>query len=188
MNSADHLDPILDTVLSGQADAFLLIVREHSPALRIWLGTQLFHQDEVEDLAQEVFITAYQKLPDYRRGEDFGAWLRGIARNKLMKHYDRIRRREDALEVFRRETAALLHDELETAASRTRESHLQALLGCIQKLPERMRKVVRGWLDGTRAATLVEELQLSAANIYQIQHRACEVLRGCIEKEIAHAD
>lgn len=183
-----NFNQALDTVLSGQANAFLAIVREHSPALRTWLGTQLFHQDEVEDLAQEVFITAYQKLPDFRREDDFGAWLRGIARNKLMKHYDRIRRREDALTLFRRETAALLQDDFEAAASRTRESHLQALLVCIQKLPERTRKIVRAWLDGTRAAAMVEELKMSMANIYQIQHRACEALRVCIEKEVAHAD
>ncbi|MDP1588115.1 MAG: sigma-70 family RNA polymerase sigma factor [Prosthecobacter sp.] len=183
-----NLNHTLDAIFSGEPDAFLAIVRDQGPSLRTWLGTQLFHQDEVEDLAQEVFITAYRKLPDFRRGEDFGAWLRGIARNKLLKHYERIRKRESALELFRRESAALLHDELEAAASRTKETHLQALLGCIRKLPERMRKVVRGWLDGTRAAALVEELQLSTANIYQIQHRACELLRGCIEQELAHAD
>lgn len=182
------IDRTLDAVLNGQRDAFLGIVREHGPGLRTFLAAQLFQLDEVEDIAQEVFITAYRKLPDFRRGQDFGAWLRGIARNKLMKHYERTARRTDALELFRREAAAILDAELDDAASRTKESHLQALLCCLGKLPERMRKVVRGWLDGTRAAALVEELKLSVANIYQIQHRASDLLRDCVMKEVAHAE
>jgi RNA polymerase sigma-70 factor (ECF subfamily) len=181
-------DRALDAVLSGQHDAFLSIVREHGPGLRTFLATQLFQLDEVEDIAQEVFITAYRKLPDFRRGQDFGAWLRGIARNKLMKHYERTARRVDALELFRREAANILHSELDATAARTREAHLQALLNCLGRLPERMRKVVRSWLDGARAAALVEELQLSVANIYQIQHRASDLLRDCVMKEVPHAE
>jgi len=57
-----------------------------------FLGTG--YRREVEDLAQEVFITAYRKLPDFRRGEDFGAWLRGIARNKRLHHHARARREQ----------------------------------------------------------------------------------------------
>ena len=188
VNYPMNLDQILDAVIGGKPDAFLIIVREQGPSLRIYLGTQLFRQDEVEDLAQEVFITAYKKLHTFRRGEDFGAWLRGIARNKLLKYYERNQRRDDAMAQFRQAAADLLQTDLERAAARTEEAHLQALLGCIQKLPERMRVVVRGWMDGTRAAALVEELKMSVANIYQIQHRASQALRGCIERQITHAE
>jgi RNA polymerase sigma-70 factor (ECF subfamily) len=183
-----NIERTLDAVLGGQPDAFLAVVREFGPSLRTYLGTQLFHQDEVEDLTQEVFITAYQRLHTFRREENFGAWLRGISRNKLLKHYEQSRRRNDTMDRFRQEAASLLTAELERKADATKEAHLQALLCCIHKLPERMRKVVRGWLDGTRAAALVEELRLSAANIYQIQHRASELLRDCVTKEVAHAE
>ncbi len=49
-------------VLAGDRDAFRLIVREHSLMLRSYLGSQLHHASDVDDLAQEVFIVAYRKL------------------------------------------------------------------------------------------------------------------------------
>ncbi len=186
MGEAFDLEKNLDAILGGQPDAFLGIVREYGPSLRTFLGTRLFQQHDLDDLAQEVFIVAYERLPAFRRSEDFGSWLRGIARNKLRHHYERTSRRAGALELFRRDAASLLEADLDTAAASTREAHLGALLGCIGKLPERMRRVVRGWLDREKARNLAREMALSVPNIYQIQHRASALLRDCIEKEFSH--
>src|SRR6185295_16370719 len=103
----------------------------------------------------------------------------GIARNRLRHHYERLTRRASALDLFRLEAAQVVEAALQEAAAQTHESHLQALLHCISELPERMRRVVRGWLDRERASALAAELQLSVANIYQIQHRASALLRAC---------
>ncbi len=182
------LQRTLKAVLGGQKDAFLAVVRVYGPSLRTFLGTQLFHLDELDDMAQEVFIAAYHSLPNFKRTEDFGAWLRGIARHKLLNYYQRTARRRQTLELFRKDASVIVESDLEEAAARTTETHLQVLLGCINKLPDRMRKVVRGWLDGEKAAALVDELKLSLANIYQIQHRASQALRECLKKELAHAE
>lgn len=186
MGDAFELEKNLDAILGGQADAFLGIVREYGPSLRTFLGTQLFHLHDLDDLAQEVFIVAYERLPTFTRGEDFGAWLRGIARNKLRHHYERSARRAGALELFQREAAALMEVDLDAAAAMTQEVHLEALLRCIGELPERMRRVVRGWLGREKALSLAREMALSVPNIYQIQHRASALLRDCIEKDFAH--
>ncbi len=93
-----NLDDTLDAVLRGNADAFLEIERAHGPGLRAFLASQLFHLDEVDDLAQETLITAYRKLHTFRRHEEFGAWLRGIARNKLLQYFERHSRRSALME------------------------------------------------------------------------------------------
>ncbi len=186
MGDAFDLEKHLNAILGGQPDAFLGIVREYGPSLRTFLGTQLFHLHDLDDLAQEVFIVAYERLPSFTPGEDFGVWLRGIARNKLRHHYERTARRAGAMELFQRDTATLLNVELDAAAASTQEAHLEALLCCIGKLPERMRRVVRGWLGREKAQDLAQEMTLSVPNIYQIQHRASAQLRSCIEKEFSH--
>lgn len=186
MSQVFDLEKHLDAILGGQPDLFLDIVREYGPSLRTFLGAQLFHRHDLDDLAQEVFIVAYERLLTFTRGEDFGAWLRGIARNKLRQHYERTARRVGALELFQRDAARLLDVDLDAAASLTQESHLEALLRCIGRLPERMRRVVRGWLGQEKALALSREMALSVPNIYQIQHRASALLRDCIEKEVAH--
>ena len=72
MREGFDLERHLDAILGGQPDAFLEIVREYGPSLRTFLGAQLFHLHDLDDLAQEVFIVAYERLPTFRRGEDFG--------------------------------------------------------------------------------------------------------------------
>lgn len=181
-----NLDDTLDAVLRGNADAFLEIERAHGPGLRAFLASQLFHLDEVDDLAQETLITAYRKLNTFRRHEDFGAWLRGIARNKLLQHFERHSRRSTLMETFRQQSAALLATELEDAAARTHSEHLQAMLTCISKLPNKMRQVVRSTLEGGKPASLAAELEMSTGAIYQLQYRAMKLLRDCITQEAAN--
>ncbi|HEY1049082.1 MAG TPA: sigma-70 family RNA polymerase sigma factor [Prosthecobacter sp.] len=180
-----NLDDTLDAVLRGNADAFLEIERAHGPGLRAFLASQLFHVDEVDDLAQETMITAYRKLHTFRRHEDFGAWLRGIARNKLLQHFERHSRRSALMETFRLQSATLMASELEDAAARTRLHHLQAMLTCISKLPDKMRQVVRTTLEGGKPASLAAELEMSTRAIYQLQHRAIKLLRECTTRETA---
>src|SRR3954452_6378386 len=78
-----EIDAVLEQVGRGDRDAFRFIVRKFSLPLRCYVASQLHHPNDVDDLTQEVFIAAYRDLASYRPGSDFGAWLRGIARNKL---------------------------------------------------------------------------------------------------------
>ena len=186
MLESSLLNSTLDQVLRGQPDAFLGIVRAYSPMLRTWLSSQLFRTDEVDDLAQETFIAAYRSLHTFRRTQDFGAWLRGIARNKLLRHFEQSGRRTTQLEKFRQTAATLLADDLEVAAASTQAEQLQAMLACISRLPDRIRHVVRSLLDGGKAAALAQELGTSVGAIYQLHYRALGLLRECITQELGY--
>src|SRR5262249_58042639 len=102
--------------------------------LRSYLASQVHHLDDVDDLAQDVFLAALEGAPSFRRGDDFGAWLRGIARNKLLLHFRSQSRRHQALRRFRDEVAALIEDHLERAAASDRAETIERLLWCITRL------------------------------------------------------
>lgn len=186
MLESSQLDSTLDHILRGHPDAFLSIVRAYGPGLRAWLSSQLFHQDEVDDLAQETFIAAYRSLHTFQRDQDFGAWLRGIARNKLLRHFEHIQRQASRMEQFRQEASAWLQDELDQHAAKTRREKLQLMLNCIRQLPERLRHVIRSHMEGNKAASLAEEMQTSTGAIYQLQYRALGLLRECMARKITH--
>jgi RNA polymerase sigma-70 factor (ECF subfamily) len=57
---------------------------------------------------------------------------------------------------------------------------MERLLGCISKLPERLRRVVRSGLREEKPALLAEELGTSVAAIYQMHYRAGKMLRECL--------
>lgn len=174
---------VLDEVARGNRDAFRRVVRAYSLPLRSYLASQTHNLDDVDDLAQEVFLAAFRNLPAFRRGDDLGAWLRGIARNKLYEHWRRTARRTRALGAFREDVARVVEADLERAAAADRSEAIEALLRCISQLPERMRRVVRGGLDGDKPAALAETRETSVGAVYNLHYRANQLLRTCMQKE-----
>ncbi|TWU59242.1 ECF RNA polymerase sigma factor SigW [Rubripirellula tenax] len=171
-------------VLAGDRDAFRVLVREYRLMVRSYVGSQLHRSDETEDLSQEVFMNAYRSLDQFDANADFGAWLRGIARNKMLMHFRTTQRRRQRENEFREEVTRLLEHDLEKIFASQSDFAIAALLRCIGKLPDRMRYVVRAGLDGTKAASLAAELSTSLGAIYNLNYRANSMLRQCVEEEI----
>src|SRR5262245_2960294 len=132
---SDHadVDAVLDEVARGHTEAFGRIVRVYALPLRSYLASQLYYLDDEDDLAQEVFLSALKALPTFRRGDDFGAWLRGIARNKLLVYFRSQSRRVQALQRFRDEVSSVIEADLERAAATDRADMIEQLLRCIGK-------------------------------------------------------
>ena len=177
------LNTLLDRIGRGETDLYLQVVRRFELMLRGYLAGQLYNLAEADDLAQEVFIAAWRDLAGFRRGEDFGAWLRGIARHRLLTHFRSQQRRANAVERFQAEVARIAEQELDTAAQNDESGRFDRLLHCISRLPEKLRRVVHAGLDGARPAALAEELQTTVPAIYQLHYRANQLLRECMTKE-----
>ena len=91
-----------------------------------------------------------------------------------------------ALHSFRAEVAEIVGGELESASAGDRHEHIEALLRCITKLPEKLRRVVHAGLDGMKVPALAEALQTSTGAVYQLHYRANQLLRECVQKEVQH--
>src|SRR5439155_2136159 len=128
MDAPSDIDAVLDEIERGRTDAFGQVVRAYALPLRSYLASQVHHLEDVDDLAQEVFLTAFRNLSGYRRGEDFGAWLRGIARNKLLTYFRSQSRRNQAMQRFRAEVARTIENDLEQAAAGDRAEVIERLL------------------------------------------------------------
>src|SRR5258708_27921297 len=104
-----EIDAILDEVARGRTEAFGAIVRQSALPLRGYLASQVIHLDDVDDLAQEVFLAALKNLDTFHRVDAFGASLRGIARNKLLVYFRTLPRRHRAFHPFRPQATPLTH-------------------------------------------------------------------------------
>jgi RNA polymerase sigma-70 factor (ECF subfamily) len=184
MGDRSDVEAILDEVARGRTEAFGRIVRDYALPLRSYLASQVHHLDDVDDLAQEVFLAALRCLPTFRRGDDFGAWLRGIARNKLLVYFRTQARRSQALQRFRDEVTGLIEDDLEGAAASHRAETIERLLRCIAELPERLRRVVRAGLDGDKPAEVAKALSTTVGVVYNLHYRANQLLRECLQKGV----
>jgi RNA polymerase sigma-70 factor (ECF subfamily) len=184
MLSTSELNAVIDAVLEGRHDAFLKVMRTFGLAIRSYIAGHVFHLDDIDDLAQDVFFVAFRNLREFRRGDDFGAWLRGIARKKMYEYFRKLSRRHKAMARFREEVARVLESDLEQAAADDRAESIEVLLRCISRLPERMRRVVRAGLDGDKPADLAGQLDTTVGAVYRLHYRANRLLRDCMQKEL----
>ena len=79
----------------GDHGAFEALVRLHDRRVFALIGSFLWRRQDVEDLAQEVFLKAYLAIGRFRPGAPFGPWLHRIAVNACYDHLRRIRRRPE---------------------------------------------------------------------------------------------
>jgi RNA polymerase sigma-70 factor (ECF subfamily) len=81
-------------------EAWQRFVALHTPLLRFWTRRLGVHNQDAEDLIQEVFAVVLQKLPTFRHGggHTFRHWLRTVTRNKWidLRRHNKLLRHADA--------------------------------------------------------------------------------------------
>lgn len=86
----------------GDREAFAPLVEAHLPQVWSVVWRILRHQEDTEDVVQEVFLAAFQALPSFRGEARLSTWLHRIAVTRALNHLDRseekIRRASQALE------------------------------------------------------------------------------------------
>jgi len=71
---------------SGDPSAFTDIVEAHKDSVHQFVLACLGRTGEAEDLAQEVFLQAYQALPSFRGESRLSTWLYSLARHVCLHH------------------------------------------------------------------------------------------------------
>ena len=71
----------------GSLDAFEELVQRHEARLFNFLCQKAPRREDAEDLAQQTFINAWQRINQYRSESSFATWLYTIARNLTISHY-----------------------------------------------------------------------------------------------------
>ena len=143
----------------------------------------LANPTEAEDVAQEVFLRAFEHFGELRESPTAGGWLKTVARNLSLNHLSRYRARWS----FFSELAPVGEDdppEPEFAAPENLEDGLdqadrrQILEAALQKLPPAQRvPLVLYHLEGMRYEEIAERLKVSLGKVKTDIFRGREALR-----------
>src|SRR5919204_5941755 len=91
----EALAATIRAVAFGDRDAFARLYADYVRLVHAILLGRVPRRD-VDDLVQEVFITAYQRIRELRDPTAFGGWIATIARNRATDH---LRRGREHLEL-----------------------------------------------------------------------------------------
>jgi RNA polymerase sigma factor (sigma-70 family) len=92
-SSAHHDAELVNASLGGNRDAFGQIVTRYQSLICSLAYSATGSLSQSEDLAQEIFVTAWKQLAGLREPEKLRSWLCGIARN-LINNFLRCQGRE----------------------------------------------------------------------------------------------
>ncbi len=174
-----------------EREQFIEHVREYHAGLRGFVRSLGVDPLWVDDVAQEAFIVAYNRFDEFDQSRDFGAWLRGIARNLVINE-----RRKDARR--KRILSDNLTDVLLASSSATDEApeemgdyaqaRLTALRECVQALPERSLRLLRSRYEEEHSAQdIAEEFEMKPPAVRKSLERLRSALRECMEQRLAVA-
>lgn len=95
----DSDDDALVRAAQANPQAFDLIYRRYADQMFAYMRARLANEADAADLAQQVFVRAFQALPRYRPGKTpFGAWLFRIAANAVTDEFRGKRRQAVSLD------------------------------------------------------------------------------------------
>ena len=84
----DEVGDLVRLAQEGDRAAFAELYRRHTRAVHGILLSRVSATD-VDDLVQDVFIQAMERITTLHDPQAFGAWLAAIARNRAVDHWRR---------------------------------------------------------------------------------------------------
>ncbi len=154
---------IVERVCAGDRDAFGELYKMFAPVIHGILLARL-PRDEVDDIVQEVFISAYNNLHTLRDKNVFGAWLAMIARNRAAEFYRREKPTEELSEN-------LTHKDQPNTEARE-------ILAAIRSLPEAYKETMMLRLvEGMTGQEIAERTGLKPESVRVNLHRGMRMLR-----------
>jgi RNA polymerase sigma-70 factor (ECF subfamily) len=158
---------LIEAAQQGDRGAFGALYARYGRLVHGILLTLVPHPD-VEDLVQDVFVRAMQRLASLRDPGAFGGWLVTIARNLAIDHLRHVR----PVEEMRDEVAAGTDERTEAVA----------VLAAIRSLPLAYREtLVLRLIEGMTGPEIAARTGLTPASVRVNLHRGMKQLRQRLE-------
>jgi RNA polymerase sigma-70 factor (ECF subfamily) len=176
-----YIQELVSRAQNGNKEAFALIYQEYvQPIYRYMYARAGNHSEVAEDLTQEVFLKALDKIGQYHySGKPFVSWLFKIAHNLVIDHYRKIKKSR-SIPFTDTEVEAADEGVVEVVEQSMKISEV---MQAIEKLPAQQREVIffRFISDLSIAETAVT-MGKTEGTVKKLQHIALRKLRKAIEE------
>lgn len=139
-------EELVEKVKKGDADVYEKIIQKYQSKVFGLIYNMTKNQNEIEDLAQEVFIKIYKNLGKFKGESSLYTWIYKIIVNLCldeMKKRKNVIYLDEKIEVDDGEVNRELPSEDKSQEELYEEKELQEKLhNCINKLPEKQRVMI----------------------------------------------
>ena len=168
---------LVERVRAGDVDAYDQLVQRHMKRAFAVAYRLLGHREDAEDLVQDAFIQALDKIDTFEAGRPFAPWFFRILTNRGLNA-----RQSRALRTM----AELPEDVASGMGSPEQDAEradlARRLRDAVGKLPERQQLIVQLFeIDGWTSAEIAATLGISDGTVRWHVHEARRALRAELE-------
>ncbi|MGD9807914.1 MAG: RNA polymerase sigma factor [Deferribacterales bacterium] len=134
---------IIEKVLEGDTQAFEMLILKHQSKLFATVLNVVKNRELAEDITQEAYLKGFDKLDTLKNRDQFYPWLKRIALNLALNHFERAKRvmdvesEEDETSFFERIPDGESPEELLVKEELKRYVRMY-----VEALPDKLRVVV----------------------------------------------
>ena len=167
---------IVGLVKNGDANSFSLLVERYHRFLLNFIYKIVRRPDIVEDIGQEVFLSAYQAIGNFdeKRGVPFSAWLFTIARNRCISE---IRKMKEMPEVPINDDCTLAVKDGHPGDQFDQKERRKMLEAALSILDEPFRSTIINSLEGLSIIEIARKDSLPQNTVKTRLFRAREKLK-----------
>jgi RNA polymerase sigma-70 factor (ECF subfamily) len=150
----------------GDRRAFGALFERYSPMVHGILLARVSPRF-VDDLMQDVFVAALERLASLQKAEAFGGWLAAIARNRTIDFHR-----------TKKPTAELDDEMVPASGGGAARADAERILREIQQLPEAYREtLVLRLVEGMSGPEIAERVGMTPESVRVNLHRGMKMLR-----------
>jgi RNA polymerase sigma-70 factor (ECF subfamily) len=180
----NELEVIRET-LSGSPMAFAKIVRLHHRDIRQFVSKWIQCPAAADDVAQDVFVAAYENLGRFDGQGSLKPWLIGIAKNKTKQHLrSEARRRKHELNPLQRQIQEWKVQQFDGEMLIDEPNEHILLAMCIEQLaPESKRLIDEHYFEGKTLESIACESNRTGGSLRMMLLRIRKALAKCIRAQ-----
>ncbi len=175
---------IIHEVLSGNKDAFALIMDKYHNELFKYVYNMTGNVETTEDLLQEIFMKLYQSLSDFDPNKaSFRTWMYRIAMYHTYNYYNRktVKHIDEYIEV----DLSLLTADEDIMDDVIKEDQLNRILDIIKKIlkPKHQKIMLLHFLSGLTVKEISETLDIPDKTIYKAIKTSIEKIKKEVQSD-----
>jgi len=173
-------EELIDLCKRGNTMAYTQLYHQHSRAVYNTILRLIEHTAEAEDVLQESFVVAFQKIEGYKNTGGFRAWVKRIAINKSI---ERLRKRKIRLVELEPEYSL----EEEVMDEEAFEFTMSKVNTAIEALPEGYRVIfILFAIENLPHTEIAQMLGMENGAVRTKYHRAKHKLLSSLKEEGYH--
>lgn len=170
-------ETLIQAAQRGDRQAFSQLVERHQSVVFGYLRARMLRAHDAEDLTQEVFLRCFTSWARFDGTQQVRPWLLGIARNLLLEHARKYRRRKETAWT----EACLEIDDTVKAKEDVYGDLADSLPVCMEGLADTARQAIEmRYRSELHLPEIGEKLRRSAGAAKLLMFRARQALKNCL--------